>query len=115
MPDADHYVVAGFADVVTPGAPATAQWATIAAALRAFVREDDAALAPLCCASADEAAALCARAPPHTCAQRTLDALAGPVAPAVDAAMARGLRRWFDWTGKAPSAELEARLTGSKE
>ena len=85
------------------------------AALRAFVREDDAALAPLCCASADEAAALCARAPPHTCAQRTLDALAGPVAPAVDAAMARGLRRWFNWTGKAPSAELEARLTGSKE
>ena len=59
----------------------------------------------------EEAAALCARAPPHTCAQRTLDSLAGAAGHVGDPALVRGLRRWFDWSGKASSAELDARLS----
>ena len=59
----------------------------------------------------EEAAALCARAPAHTCVQRTLDSLAGAASHVGDPALVRGLRRWFDWSGKAPSAELDARLS----
>ena len=59
----------------------------------------------------EEATALCARAPPHTCAQRTLDSLAGAAGPVGDPALVRGLRRWFEWSGKAPSAQLDARLS----
>ena len=40
-----------------------------------------------------------------------VDLLAGAAGPVSDPALVRGLRRWFDWSGKAPSAELDARLS----
>ena len=47
VPGADHYLVAGLADT-SADAAAAEQWASVCAALRAFVDEDDGRLAPLC-------------------------------------------------------------------
>jgi|TARA_B110001469_G_scaffold94607_1_gene90553 hypothetical protein len=47
VPGADHYLVAGLADTMADAAAAE-QWASVCAALRAFVDEDDGRLAPLC-------------------------------------------------------------------
>lgn len=108
VPGADHYEVAGLADTLT--APAAERWIAISSALRAFVLEHDERLtSPLSCVSVEDADALCLRAPPHTCARRTLDALDGSAEP-LDAAMMRGLGRWFAWTEAAPPPQLVAQL-----
>ena len=111
VPGADHYDVAGLADTSVPAA--AGRWAAVAAALRAFVAEDDGALAPACCETVEEAQRRCAGAPAYPCARRTLDAL--DVAEPFEAAMERGLLRWLEWTGQPVPAKLAGRLGAARE
>ena len=109
-------------DVAAAGQP----WARVAAALRALMLEEDATLTALCCPSRDQAEALIKKAAPHTCARHTIglicsrDAKFGEWAaaePASAAAMARGLRKWYEWVGESCPPDvrewMDARAAGT--
>lgn len=145
LPDCDHYAVAGLAGALSPGereaalaeaksAPGTAAtptdppsrskarpWALAAAALRAFVTQDDASLDALCCSSRAEAERLVASAIPPVQARQSLCSIATSDAdfcsrmdasPETAAKLARGLRRWYAWVGESPADGIQGWLGG---
>lgn len=99
-------------------------WALAAAALRAFVTQDEAALSALCCDSAAEAERLVATATPPVQARQTLCSIAThdaqfmqrmSASPEARDKLVRGLRRWYTWVGESPADAILAWLDGRGE